>query len=301
MLIVIEENLDRSFVIGTVIKVIGGIYTVLKDGITYTCSVRTTAKKLRIVVGDIVEFVPNDYDEEKYIITKVFERKNSIPRPPLANIDKLLIVIAPKPEPDLLLVDKLVIYCMLSNIEPVLVINKSDIAGDQFIANIKKEYYFIKTFDLSAFTYVGVDSLVDYIQGSLSAVCGQSAVGKSSLLNAIIPNIDLETQGLSRKTDRGKHTTRVNELYIYKNIMLADTPGFSSLELNIEYVELHLFYPEFDKFLGNCRYQDCSHVKEGKDCCIISEVEKGNINCNRYNRYCTLYNKLKELWEKKYD
>ena len=288
-------------IIGIVIKVIGGIYSVLKEGKIYTCSVRTTAKKNRIVVGDYVEILPNEYDEGKYIITKVLDRKNSIPRPPLANIEKLIIVIAPKPEPDLLLVDKLIIYCMISNIEPVLVVNKSDLAPDEFINEIIKEYYFLKTFVVCAQQNKGIESLVDYISGSLTAVCGQSAVGKSSLLNAIIPDVDLQTQGLSRKTDRGKHTTRVNELYLYNDLMIADTPGFSSLELNIEYDELPLFYPEFDKYLGECRYQDCSHVKEGKDCRIVSEVEKGNINRFRYERYCALYNKLKEIWEKKYD
>jgi ribosome biogenesis GTPase len=245
--------------------------------------------------------MPNEYDEGKFIITNVLERKNSIPRPPLANIDKLLIVIAPRPEPDYLLVDKLIIYCMQCGIEPVIVINKSDIADSQFIKEIQKEYYFIKVFVLSATKESGIDNLKDYIRNSLSAVCGQSAVGKSSLLNSIIPNIELETQGLSRKTDRGKHTTRVNELYIHDGIRLADTPGFSSLELNIEYDELPLFYPEFDEYLGKCRYLDCSHIKEGKDCCIVDAVSSGKVNKNRYDRYCALYNKLKEKWEKKYD
>ena len=288
-------------VVGTVVKIVGGIYFVLQENKILTCSVRTTAKKVRIVVGDLVEVSPNDYDEGKYIITKVLERKNSIPRPPLANINKLLIVIAPKPEPDLILVDKLIIYCMRSGIEPVIVINKSDIADQKFIDEIQNEYSFIKTFVVSATSNIGIIDLKKYLTGYLSAVSGQSAVGKSSLLNAIIPNIDLETQGLSRKTDRGKHTTRVNELYVYDNIMLADTPGFSSLELNIEYKDLAMFYPEFDEYLGKCKYLDCSHIKEGKDCEIVRAVECGKINKNRYLRYCTLHNKLREAWEKKYD
>jgi len=190
---------------------------------------------------------------------------------------------------------------MQNTIEPIIVINKSDIATIDFIQDIKKQYNFIKVFVLSAKDKLGIEDLKVNIKGYLSAVCGQSAVGKSSLLNAIIPNIQLETQGLSRKTDRGKHTTRVNELYIHDDIMIADTPGFSSLELTVEFDELYLFYPEFDKFLGECRYQDCSHVKEGRDCSVIKALELGLINKNRYNRYCSLYNKQKELWEKKYD
>ena len=279
----------------------GGIYSVLKDNEIYECSIRTTVKKTRIVVGDYVAIEPNEYDKGKYIITKVFERKNSIPRPPLANIDKLLIVIAPKPEPDLILVDKLIIYCMINNIEPIIVINKSDIASKSLTDEIAKEYYFIKSFVVSAKSGDGVDALKDYISNKFCAVCGQSAVGKSSLLNTIIPEINLETQGLSRKIDRGKHTTRANELYLHENIMIADTPGFSNLEIDIDYKELALFYPEFDKYLGKCRYQDCSHIKEGKDCVIVGAVEKGLVNKARYERYSYLYSKLKSLWERKYD
>ena len=266
-----------------------------------TCSVRTTAKKVRIVVGDYVDFEPNEYDQGKYIITRVRPRKNTIPRPPLANIDKLIIVVAPKPEPDLLLVDKLLIYCVLNNIEPIIVLNKSDIADKNFVSNIKDQYSYYKVIVISAVNGQGVDELSQYISGSFCAVCGQSAVGKSSLLNAIIPNINLEIQGLSRKVDRGKHTTRVNELYIYKDIMIADTPGFSSLELDIDYKELSSFYPEFDKYIGECKYLDCAHVKEGKDCAVVTACNDGKINNDRYLRYSDLYINLKTLWENKYD
>lgn len=257
---------------------------------------------MRILVGDNVYIEPNEYDKGKYIITKVGERKNCIPRPPLANIDKLLIVIAPRPEPDLTLVDKLIIYCMINNIEPIIVLNKSDIASKEFVEDIKSQYYFVKTFVISAISGSGLNDLKTELRGAFSALCGQSAVGKSSFLNAIIPNINLDTQGLSRKIDRGKHTTRVNELYIYEDIMIADTPGFSSLELlDLEYKQLPLFYPEFDKYLDKCRYLDCSHIKEGKDCVIVGAVDKGLINKSRYDRYCNLYAKLKQNWENKYD
>lgn len=273
----------------------------MHNGELCSCSVRTTAKKIRIVVGDCVNIEPNEYDAGKCIITSVNPRKNSIPRPPLANIDKLLIVVAPKPEPDFLLVDKLIIYCMLNSIEPVIVVNKIDLAQENFANNIRNQYPFLKIFEVSAIKSSGVDKLIKYIGNSLAAVCGQSAVGKSSLLNAIIPTLELETQGLSRKVDRGKHTTRVNEIYIYDNVMLADTPGFSNLELNIDYRELSSFYPEFENYLGKCRYLDCSHVKEGKDCVIISALNSGDINSERYQRYCTLHDKLKLMWENKYD
>lgn len=256
---------------------------------------------MRIVVGDCVEIEPNEYDEGKYIITSLKDRKNTIPRPPIANIDRLLIVVAPKPEPDLLLVDKLLIYCALNYIEPIIVLNKADISSDEFVKSIKTQYYFCKVVVLSAVMGDGVEDLKSFLRNSFCAVCGQSAVGKSSLLNAIIPNINLETQGLSKKVDRGKHTTRVNELYVHEDIMIADTPGFSNLELDIDYRELASFYPEFDKYLGKCKYLDCSHVKEGKDCLVVTSVDSGDINKDRYNRYCDLYKKLKTLWENKYD
>lgn len=285
-----------------VTKVLGGIYSVLtEDNNIVECSVRKTAKKLRIVVGDNVELEENDYDKGKYIITRVLPRKNSLIRPPLANIDKLLILIAPSPEPDLLLVDKLLIYSALNSIEPIIVVNKCDIADDNFICSIKNQYNFIDVVVVSAKKHINIDTLTKKINNTFSAVCGQSAVGKSSLLNALIPSIDLDTQGLSEKIGRGKHTTRVNEVHIYNNLRIVDTPGFSSLELDLDYKELHLFYPEFDDYLGKCKYLDCSHIKEGKDCEIVKNVESGIINKDRYFRYIDLYNKLKKEWDSKYD
>jgi len=258
-------------------------------------------KKGRILVGDYVDIEPNEYDKGKFIITGVKKRKNSIPRPLIANVDKLIIVVSPKPEPDFFLVDKLVIYCVQNNIEPVIVINKCDLGVDELKASIENQYQNISVFLVSASTGFGIDILCQFIEGSICAVCGQSAVGKSSLINKLIPNIDLETQGLSRKIDRGKHTTRANELYFYDKIIVADTPGFSSLELNIDYDELMEYYPEFEKYRENCKYLDCSHIGEGDDCGIISAVKDGTINKNRYIRYCELYKTLKDKWERKYD
>lgn len=243
----------------------------------------------------------NVYDKGKYIITKVLDRKNYIPRPPIANIDKLLIVIAPKPAPDLLLVDKLIVYCFTNNIEPVVVINKSDLIEDDFLDNINSQYNFLKTFVISATNNINIQKLKDYIGDNICAVCGQSAVGKSSLINALIPSLNLETGELSLKIDRGKHTTRVNELHLYDNLMVIDTPGFSSLELTIEYDELDGFYPEFSGYLGECKYLDCSHVGEGDDCLIIRAVRDGKINKDRYERFVELYKKCKEKWENRYD
>ena len=253
-----------------------------------------------MVVGDHVDIVENEYDSGKYIITNLHPRKNFIPRPPIANIDKLLIVIAAKPEPDLYLVDKLYIYCIINNIEPILVINKCDLCSTEFIESIQKQYYFMKIFVISAKNHINTDNLSDYIRNSFCALCGQSAVGKSSILNALMPALNLQTQGLSAKIDRGKHTTRVNEIFADNGLVIADTPGFTSLEMDIDYKELSDYYPEF-QIDEECRYLDCSHIKEGKDCAICARVESGLINRDRYNRYIEHRNKLKEKWEKKYD
>lgn len=293
--------MEDNVIVSTIIKAVGGIYYVTYNGAVLECSIRTTAKKMRLVVGDKVKVVPNEFSKDKYIIIGVEERKNAIPRPPIANLDKLFILVSPRPEPDLLLVDKLIIYAYLNDIEPIVVIGKSDIASDEFINNIKLQYYFLKIFEISALNGIGIDDVEKYISGSFVALAGQSAVGKSSFINALIPNKNLEVGGLSRKVDRGKHTTRVNEIYLNKDYMIADTTGFSSLELELDYSELAGFYPEFEPYLGECKYLDCSHIKEGKDCLIVSMVGKGKISKERYERYVGLYNVLKKKWEEKYD
>lgn len=190
---------------------------------------------------------------------------------------------------------------MINDIEPIIVINKCDIVSKEFIEKISNEYKFLEIYEVSAKESIGVQALKERISDCISAVSGQSAVGKSSLINALIPNLEQVTQGLSAKIDRGKHTTRVNELFVHHGLKIVDTPGFSSLELDIDYRDLSSYYPEFSEYLGSCRYLDCSHIKEGGDCQIIHALNNNQINKDRYNRYIQLYTKLKENWEKKYD
>lgn len=279
----------------------GEIYSVYDGSQAWQCSCLKTIRKNRLVIGDDVDITLNEYSKDKYIITKVYPRKNVIPRPCVANIDKLLIIIAPEPKPDFLLVDKLIIYSNINNIEPIIVINKCDLVVDNYIEKIKNEYKFVKTYVISAKENIGIDAIRQELLGNLSAVCGQSAVGKSSFINAILPNLQLQTQGLSEKISRGKHTTRVNEIHIGDNLMIADTPGFSNLDLNIDYRDLASYYVEFEPFIDDCRYLDCSHIKEGKDCGVCQAVERGDISKDRYLRYVELHKRLKENWENKYD
>ena len=286
---------------GRIVKILGDIYYVSNGFEVLECSCLKTIRRDRLVIGDIVTIKENEYAKDKYIITKVLPRKNVIPRPYVANLDKLLIILAIEPKPDLLLVDKLVIYCRLNNIEPIIVINKIDLASAGFVESIHSQYLGIKIFEISAKNEIGLNKIKSELSGAFSAACGQSAVGKSSFINALMPNLQLQTQGLSEKISRGKHTTRVNEIFVCDDFLIADTPGFSSLDLNIDYKDLCKYYPEFEDYIDNCKYLDCSHIKEGKDCGVCRAISDGKINKDRYDRYIDLYQKLKEKWEKKYD
>lgn len=284
-----------------IIKIVGDIYYVFYDNSIVEASCLKTIRKNRLFVGDNVELKENEYNNKKYIITKALPRKNVIPRPTIANIDKLLILIASVPKPDFLLVDKLIIYCVENSIEPVIVINKCDISNNLFLDDVCKQYYFLKIFKISAKNNDGIESLKNYISNSICAVCGQSAVGKSTLINALIPFANMQTQNVSEKILRGKHTTRVNEIFVFNSLMIADTPGFSNLDLDVDYRKLYQFYPEFDDYLNDCKYLDCSHIKEGNDCGVVKALNEDRINKERYFRYIELYRKQKEMWEKKYD
>ena len=292
----IESNATNK-----IVKIVGDIYFVLSDGKIIEASCLKTIKKNRLYVGDDVELKENEYSTNKYIITKVLPRKNIIPRPTIANIDKLLILVASVPKPDFLLIDKLIIYCYENSIEPVIVVNKCDISDKIFIEDVCKQYYFLQIFTISAKNKVGIDNLTQYISNCICAVCGQSAVGKSTLINALIPFANMQTQNVSEKILRGKHTTRVNEIFVYGHLMIADTPGFSNLDLDVDFKALYKFYPEFEPYLSDCKYLDCSHIKEGNDCGVVNALYKENINKDRYLRYVELYKKQKEIWEKKYD
>lgn len=239
-----------------------------------------------IFVGDQVEFGEN--------ITKVLKRKNLLIRPPVANIDKMFIVFAPAPKPDFVLVDKMIIYCHLNDIEPVLVINKSDLCNEEFIDNIKKSYEkHYKILILSA-KNKNLQNLEKEIKG-ICVLAGQSAVGKSSIINALFKKENLAEVGSLSKIERGKQTTRLVKLYKVGEGYLADTAGFSLLDLsfvgNIDFAELASYYPDFLQGRAKCKYRSCSH--EGGDCGVIANVKNGNISKMRYQNYLKILEELK--------
>ncbi len=277
-----------------VLKKQSSLFTVeLGDGKILSLGARNL-KKDGIFVGDKVLL------DEQNTISKTLPRKNLIIRPPVANIERMFITVAPIPKPDLLLVDKLIVFCFLNNITPILCINKFDL-DEKTCKNIEKIYKkVIKTLVFSTF-----DESVTILRGQIKGVCvlaGQSAVGKSSIINALKKEVVARVDTFSKKVQRGKQTTRTVELYKFgKNKYLADTAGFSKLDenlLNIDERELKSYYPEFLKFAGSCKFKTCVH-KGGKEFCGVQKaVEDGLISKERYENYLKLYENLKNL--KKY-
>ena len=288
-----------------VTKILSKDYTVTIDNHDFSAVPRGSIKSFgKIVVGDIVEISQNTYGGG-YIIEKVYTRKNILSRPPVANLDQLVIVIALTPAPDYELVDKLLIFCTQQNIKPIIVINKCDIASADKLMSIVNAYKYCtdNIIAVSALTSENLGELRKLLKGKLSAFAGQSAVGKSTLINALLSKNIASTQGLSARTERGKHTTRHTEIYTIDNdICIADTAGFSMLELrNIKYSELCNYYPDFAS-TDKCAYSGCTHINcKAKDCAVVADVEDGVIDKGRYNRYVKMYNELLDKWRNMYD
>ncbi len=226
-------------------------------------------------------------------------RKNQLARPAVANIDSVILVVsADKPDIDFLLCDKLLIQADRLGIHPVLAINKTDLNKENaYIINEQYSYY--DTVYVSALEYHGIEELKDVIRGQCVCLSGQSAVGKSSLVNALNEELQLETGGLSKKTERGKHTTRQAELIYLKDLSayIVDTPGFSMFDMSdIKKEELGQYYREFTEYAGECRFSSCMHDQE-PGCAVKSALQAGEISTERYDRYLKLLNLIGERKE----
>ncbi len=287
---------------GLVVRSLGGFYNVSCDNVVYECKPRGLFRKEKTVicVGDRVTFTPQE--GQLGVIETLHPRRNHFLRPPISNLDRLFIVIAAAdPAPDLFFTDKLSVIACHANVEPVIVINKIDLADASELFSIYTKSGF-KTILTNGSTGEGMEEIIDYAQNGISAFAGFSGVGKSSLLSHIIDK-DLETGAVSQKLGRGRHTTRHVELFCVGNGFFADTPGFSSLELieqsSIKASELPACFPEFAPFADGCRFTNCSHRNE-KDCAICEAVEKGEIAPSRHQSYCQLYTQLKSVpeWKK---
>lgn len=240
-----------------------------------------------------------------YRICEILPRRNCLLRPMVSNVDRLVIVLAvQKPLPDLMLAEKMIIASRKADIEPVIAINKSEI-DMQRAKELASEFAQadIQTFVLSCREGLGLAEFKAYMRQGVSCFSGQSAVGKSSLTQQLIPGAHLVTGVLSKKTDRGKHTTRHCELYrIDGGGYVADTPGFSLLEEEvIDPAALQeLFDPQYGRLASKCRFRGCSHTAE-PDCAVKKAAESGAVSKERYERYCRLYAGIKDNWRKRYD
>ena len=244
-----------------------------------------------ILAGDFVRV-----DIENKVILSVENRKNKLIRPAVSNIDQLFIVICCVPAPDFKMVDKMIINALQKNITPIICINKSDINTPDFTKQIAVQYKCIKTIESSAVLGL-TDQIKKLLKNKLSVLAGQSAVGKSTIINALIGDKTRRIGDLSRAIQRGKNTTTNTELFKINGGLLADTPGFSLTELfEIEHNDLDLYYPEFEKFRQECKYHRCNHIGE-PDCMVMKK--KGKYE-SRYDRYVEIFNELKEKYDNKY-
>ncbi len=283
---------------GTIIKGIGGFYYVEAAGEIYECKARGVFRKDRIVplVGDSVEITVDEHGKNS--IEKINERRNSFNRPPIANVDNLVIVSSTcDPKPNLLIIDRLTAVAYHKGVRPVIVFTKDDLYSASEYSE-RYETTGIDTFIVSNATNRGVDEVVDFLDGSISVFTGNSGVGKSSLLNCIEPGFSLETAEISKKLGRGRHTTRHVELFKVGNGYIADTPGFSSLDFETNDIirkdELAECFPEFSDYLGLCKFNSCSHIND-KGCKIVEAVNNGEICRSRHESYVSLYNEVKDL------
>ena len=284
---------------GIIIKGIGGFYYVRTEtGDIYECKARGIFRKEKITpaIGDKVKISING---EKGHIEEIEPRSTYMIRPPVANVDTLVLVAATaSPAPSLFLLDKMTVNAEMRGIEPVICLNKIDLADGKYIKDIYKKAGY-NVFEVSVYENKGIDELAEYIKGRISAFAGLSGVGKSSLLNCITGS-SMETGSVSDKISRGKHTTRHVELMeLAGGGSVLDTPGFSSLEITgIEPEELEQYFPEIKRHIG-CRFRGCAHIAE-PDCGVIAAVENGDIAKERYESYCELYRQLKAAKQQEY-
>lgn len=289
---------------GIILKGIGGFYYVKAGGAVHECRAKGIFRLegVKPIPGDNVLFRPPT-DTSIGSIDQILPRKNQLARPAVANIDLLLITVsARKPKADLLLVDKLLAYAYLQKMDAAILVNKCDTDGGMG-RMIKEEYRRcgMPVLWVSAETGENLEALKTLMEGKCTCLAGQSAVGKSSLINAISKEASLETGGLSKKTDRGRHTTRHAELYYLKEIdgVAIDTPGFSILECaDMEPEALSKAYPEFEG--AACRFSGCLHWKE-PECGVKKRVDDQTVPKGRYERYLELLQELTKRRERQYD
>lgn len=290
---------------GTIIKALSGFYYVSAENSVYECRARG---KFRLdgmspLVGDRVSFALSG--NGKGYIEKVHDRKNFFIRPAVANIDALVFIAAnTNPVTDPFLIDRVSVIAEEAGCELIVCINKTDIDMANELYDIYTSSGF-ETYRVSAANGSGIEQLRNALRGKICAFTGNSGVGKSSILNAIVPELRLEVGEVSEKLGRGRHTTRHVELFsVGEDTFIADTPGFASFEIEmmqtIDKHELQYDFREFGSCIGRCRFSDCAHLKE-PGCAVIEAVNSGAIPLSRYQSYKRLYDlsAQNKFWENK--
>ncbi len=285
---------------GRIIKGVAGFYYVYgEDGVLYECKAKGIFRKdhQKPLVGDLVSVERISEKPPVGSIVRLYDRKNELIRPAVANIDQALVIFSlTRPEPNFQLLDRFLIMMGKQGIPCVICMNKADLVTEEVCGEVRRQYAGAGCGLLftSAVTGSGMDALRGRLAGKTSTVAGPSGVGKSSIVNAVLGRPAMETDEISAKISRGKNTTRHTFFHaVDRSTFLLDTPGFSSLELpGMEKEELRFYYPELARYEGACRFQDCVHISE-PDCAVKSAVSEGRISGRRYERYLQLFEELK--------
>ena len=287
---------------GKIIKGIAGFYYVYVEGRgTYECKAKGIFRKdhKKPLVGDDVE--ADVLDEEAMLgnIREILPRKSALIRPAVANVDQALIIFAiVKPNPNCNLLDRFLIRMERQNLPTIICFNKQDIATEKEKEALRRAYETCgyQVLFISALEKEGLEQVKELLAGKTTTVAGPSGVGKSSLINQLAPKAQMETGDISRKIERGKHTTRHSEIIaLGENTYIVDTPGFTSLDISeITKEELGTYYPEFVQYEPYCKFSGCAHISE-PSCGVKDAVAEGKISQVRYENYMVLYQELKEI------